>query len=221
MSAPTDASNPMLAAEHGDYFANHARARRLPWSLYHRPLEADLATHLRRLPPRAEVTVIGCGLLHELDQAPTDVRLTVVDVDARAVAAVQARGDARVVRGVVVAPTDTIDQHVGAQALIYAKEVVEHVVPPQPWIDGCARALAPGGRLWLSTPNYGEPWLAALEATALELVARRDGFTRRGLHPSRYSSARLRRALNAAGLAEVVVTTTWHRLALTGTGVRR
>jgi 2-polyprenyl-3-methyl-5-hydroxy-6-metoxy-1,4-benzoquinol methylase len=221
VSGPGPASNPMLAADHGDYFANHARAHKLPWSLYHRPLEDDLAVHLRALRPGARVAVIGCGLLHELALAPAGVRVIVADVDERAVEAVLARGDARIERGVVVAPSDTIDQHLGAQDLIYAKEVVEHIVPPQPWIDGCVRALAPGGRLWLSTPNYGEPWLAALEATALELVARRDGFTRKGLHPSRYSAARLRRALGAAGLADVDVKTTWHRLALTGTGVKR
>ena len=27
----------------GDYFANHARARQFPWTLYHQPLERDPA----------------------------------------------------------------------------------------------------------------------------------------------------------------------------------
>jgi hypothetical protein len=31
-----------------DYFVNHARARRFPWTLYHQPLERDLARFLPR-----------------------------------------------------------------------------------------------------------------------------------------------------------------------------
>jgi len=200
---------------HGDYFANHERARRLPWSLYHQPLEADLARFLASLPPRARVLVIGCGLMHELDRAPRDLRIVVADVDPRAVDAVLARGDARIERGVVVDPAQPIDAYVGDLDAIYAKEVIEHVVPWEAWLAGVFRALAPGGTLWLSTPNYGEPWLAALEATALELVARRDGFTRRGMHPSRFSRGRLRAGLGAAGFARVRVRPTLHRLALT------
>ncbi|MEZ4367123.1 MAG: methyltransferase domain-containing protein [Kofleriaceae bacterium] len=210
----------MTPADQGDYFANHARARRLPWSIYHRPLEADLARFLGGLPAGAHVLVIGCGLLHELDRAPSGVTFTVADIDGRAVAAVLDRQDPRVVGGVVVAPDRPIDAYLTGLDAIYAKEVVEHVVPPQPWLDGCARALAPGGRLWLSTPHYGVPYLAALEATVLEWVARRDGFSRRDLHPSRYSPARLRRGLAAAGLVDVDVRATWHQLALMATARR-
>ena len=32
-----------------DYFANHARARQFPWTLYHQPLERDLARFLRQV----------------------------------------------------------------------------------------------------------------------------------------------------------------------------
>jgi len=32
-----------------DYFVNHARARRFPWTLYHQPLERDLARFLRHV----------------------------------------------------------------------------------------------------------------------------------------------------------------------------
>ena len=199
----------------GDYFENHARARRLPWSLYHQPLEADLARFLASLLPRARVLVIGCGLLHELDRAPADLRIIVADIDARAVAAVRERGDARIEDGLVVDPDQPIDAYVRDLDAVYAKEVIEHVVPWEPWLAGVYRALAPGGRVWLSTPNYGEPWLPALEATALELVARRDGFTRRGLHPSRFSRKRLHEGLETTGFARVRVRPTLHRLALT------
>jgi SAM-dependent methyltransferase len=195
-----------------DYFANHAKARRFPWTLYHRPLERDLAKFLAEV--HGTVLVVGCGLLHELDVAPPDVKFVVADVDARAVEAVMARGDERIVEGIVVPPEEPL-AFAGRFDAIYAKEVVEHVLAWPRWLTGLRRSLVPGGRLWLSTPNYGEPWLPALEATALELVARRDGFTRRDIHPTRFSRRSLARGLAAAGFEDVEVTVTPTRLALT------
>jgi len=200
-----------------DYFANHARARQFPWTLYHQPLERDLARFLVTVAnerPRGDVLVVGCGLLHELDAAPDGLAFHVVDIDARAVDAVLDRRDPRIAGGQVVAPERPIE--VGrAFAAIYAKEVVEHVLAWPSWLVGLRRALVPGGRLWLSTPNYGEPWLPALESTILELVARRSGFTRRDIHPTRFSRGSLARGLRAAGFADVEVHPTRTRLALT------
>jgi hypothetical protein len=84
------------------------------------------------------------------------------------------------------------------------------------WLAGLRRALVPSGRLWLSTPNYGEPWLAALESTVLELIARRSGFSRREIHPTRFSRHSLARGLAAAGFEQVDVRVTPTRLAITG-----
>jgi Methyltransferase domain len=95
---------------------------------------------------------------------------------------------------------------------IYAKEVVENVLAWPEWLAGLRRALVPSGRLWLSTPNYGEPWLPALESTVLELVARRSGFTRRHLHPTRFSRGSLVRGLRAAGFESVETRITPTRL---------
>jgi len=67
----------------------------------------------------------------------------------------------------------------------------------------------------LSTPNYGEPWLPALESTVLELVARRDGFSRRELHPTRFSKRSLARGLEAAGFVDVKTRVTPTRFAIT------
>ncbi len=207
----------------GDYFANHARARRFPWTLYHRPIEADLGRFLRRVAaehPAGELLVVGCGLLHELDAAPGGLRFHVADIDPRAVDAVLARRDPRILGGSVVAP----EQPVALAALgregrgfagVYAKEVIEHVRSWPAWLTGLRRALVPGGRLWLSTPNYGEPWLPALEATVLELIARRSGFTRRHLHPARFSAGALARGLRAAGFESVEVKVAPTRLAIT------
>ncbi|HSD90512.1 MAG TPA: class I SAM-dependent methyltransferase, partial [Kofleriaceae bacterium] len=162
-----------------DYFANHEKARKFPWTLYHAPLERDLAQFLAQTAaehPDGEVLVVGCGLLHELDAAPPGLTYTVADIDPRAVEAVLDRHDGRIRGGRVVEPEAPID--LGRKfAAIYAKEVIEHIHAWPTWLAGLRRALVPGGRLWLSTPNYGEPWLPALESTVLELVARRSGFS--------------------------------------------
>ena len=212
-----------------DYFANHARARQFPWTLYHQPLERDLARFLRQVAvehPTGCVLVVGCGLFHELDAAPGGLGFHVADVDERAVSAVLARGDPRITGGTVVAPEAPIDQSLRQSfqqsvrldrrfAAIYAKEVIEHVQAWPGWLVGLRRALVPGGRLWLSTPNYGEPWLPALESTVLELVARRAGFSRRDLHPTRFSRRSLARGLGAAGFEQARVRVAPTRLALT------
>ncbi|HVK83246.1 MAG TPA: methyltransferase domain-containing protein [Kofleriaceae bacterium] len=203
--------------DQGDYFANHVRARQFPWTLYHQPLERDLGRFLGEVAgefPRGEVLVVGCGLLHEVDAAPPGLTFHVVDIDERAVAAVLAKGDPRITGGTVVAPEAPIE--LGRRfAAIYAKEVVEHVLAWPAWLVGLRRALVPGGRLWLSTPNYGEPWLPAIESTVLELIARRSGFSRRHIHPTRFSRGTLARGLRSAGFVDVTARATPTRLALT------
>lgn len=195
-----------------DYFANHVRARKFPWSLYHQPLEKDLARFLADI-TQGEVLVVGCGLLHEIDAAPAGLTFHVVDIDPRAVDAVLAKRDPRITGGTVVSPEAPID--LGRRfSGIYAKEVVEHVLAWPAWLAGLRRALIPGGRLWLSTPNYGEPWLPAIESTVLELVARRDGFSRRDIHPTRFSKASLKRGLSSVGFEEVETHVTPTRLAI-------
>ncbi|HEX7703536.1 MAG TPA: methyltransferase domain-containing protein [Kofleriaceae bacterium] len=195
-----------------DYFVNHAKARRFPWTLYHRPLEADLARFLTGV--HGTVLVVGCGLLHELDVAPPGVEFVVADIDERAVEAVLERNDKRIVDGIVVAPEQALGFRNKFDA-IYAKEVVEHVLAWPSWLAGLRRSLVHGGKLWLSTPNYGEPWLPALESTVLELVARRDGFSRREIHPTRFSRRSLERGLVSAGFKDVDVNVTTTRLAIT------
>jgi SAM-dependent methyltransferase len=200
-----------------DYFANHARARQFPWTLYHTPLERDLDTFLHRVAgdhPEGHVLVVGCGLLHELDAAPPGMHYTVVDIDPRAIEAVLARNDPRILDGHVVQAEAPIDLGLEFDA-IYAKEVIEHIHAWPNWLTGLRRALVPGGLLWLSTPNYGEPWLPALESTVLELVARKSGFSRRHMHPTRFSKRSLTRGLTAAGFDRVHTTVTPTRLALT------
>ena len=200
--------------QQSDYFENHRRARQFPWTLYHQPLERDLATFLSQVEPPGQVLVVGCGLLHEIDGAPAGLKYTVADIDERAVAAVLERNDPRITDGVVVPPETPLDLGQRFNA-VYAKEVVEHIHAWPTWLVGVRKALVPGGRLWLSTPNYGEPWLATLEATVLEVIARRSGFTRQDIHPTRFSRRSLERGLLAAGFSDVRVQVSPTRLALT------
>jgi hypothetical protein len=175
-----------------DYFANHARARQFPWTLYHQPIERNLERFLGAVAgehPSGEVLVVGCGLLHEIDAAPHGLSFHVVDIDPRAVDAVLAQRDPRIVGGTVVAPEAPID--VGHKfAAIYAKS--SSVSPWPNWLVRLRR-IVPGGRLWLSTPNYGEPWLPAIESTILDLGAAQR-VSRRDIHPARSRAARARPA---------------------------
>ena len=206
----------MTASASSDYFENHRRARQFPWTLYHAPLERDLARFLAQVRGGEPVLVVGCGLLHEIDAAPAHLRFVVADIDARAVDAVLARRDPRIASGFVVPPEQPIAAPGGQRfSAIYAKEVVEHVLAWPRWLVGLRRLLVPGGTLWLSTPNYGEPWLPALESTVLEAVARRSGFSRREIHPTRFSRRSLARGLTAAGFTDVRARVTPTRLAIT------
>jgi 2-polyprenyl-3-methyl-5-hydroxy-6-metoxy-1,4-benzoquinol methylase len=207
-----------------DYFSNHQRARKFPWTLYHAPLERDLQQFLQVVAsenPSGHVLIVGCGLLHEIDTAPAGLQFSVADIDARAVDAVMSRNDPRIIAGYVVSPEIPIDVSLsqlgfdGKFAAIYAKEVVEHVNAWPLWLVGLRRALSNSGRLWLSTPNYGEPWLPLIESTALELVARMDGFSRRDIHPTRFSAAMLAQALRAAQFRNVLTKCPAPRFALT------
>jgi hypothetical protein len=165
------------------------------------------------------VLVVGGGYLHELSQVPPPLRLTVVDVDARVTEHLSSVSDPRIERCLTVGS--------GPDALppgpfdgIYAKEVIEHIVDLPPYLRTLVGRLAPGGRVWLSTPNYGDPVLPILESTVLEWIGRVSGYSRKGIHPTRLSSRRLAAELTAAGLVDVTVEKTPYRLALVGEGQR-
>jgi len=205
-----------------DYFVNHPRAARFPWSIYHRPLETSLAQFLDDVAGVVQtrrVLVVGGGYLHELPLVPRSVRLTIVDIDPRVIDRLATLSDPRIERCVIVTePSDLVA--LGTFDGIYGKEVIEHIPDAEAYLKLLVQVLAPGGRLWLSTPNYGDPVLPLLESTVLELIGRMSGYSRRTIHPSRFSADRLSTALRAAGLSNVEVTKTPFRLALVGTGRR-
>ena len=163
--------------------------------------------------------VVGGGYLHELPLVPAAVRLTVVDIDRRVVEHLSKLADPRIQRCLVVNQASDL-LPLGPFDGIYAKEVIEHILDAEGYLETLVGLLAPRGRIWLSTPNYGDPILPLLESTVLEVIGRASGYSRKDIHPTRFSAGRLEAALRKAGLAEVTVSKTPYRLALVGQGRR-
>ena len=202
-----------------DYFVNHPRASKFPWSIYHRPLERHLAEFLvqvSRTGATPRVLVVGAGYLHELAALPANLRLTAVDIDERVTARLQTLEDPRLERCVTIRDPEDL-RPLGPFDAVYAKEVIEHIVDVDAYLGALASVLRPGGAIWLSTPNYGDPWLPLIESTVLELIGRLSGYSRKHLHPTRFGVARLEVLLGRSGLASIRVVKTPFRLALVGT----
>ncbi len=189
-------------AEAVDYFDNHRLKLRFPWSLYHGPLVRALRGEVRA---GERVLNVGAGPFFELERLPRGARYTACDIDPRAVEAARRLHAGRLERADVITAGAPLPYPAGSFDLVVAMDVIEHVVEPGPWLEELVRVTAPGGRLLVTTPNYGSRLLRVIEGTALEIVARAQGFSRKGLHPTKFDAARLERTLAAAGLVEVRV----------------
>jgi 2-polyprenyl-3-methyl-5-hydroxy-6-metoxy-1,4-benzoquinol methylase len=194
-----------MTAEATDYFSNHRRKLRFPWSLYHRPIIRELEAALGRTSGES-VLNIGSGPFLELRTLPASgKRFTLCDIDERAVAL------ARRLHGAAVSATDVVS---AGAPLPYASstfdavismDVIEHVPDPSPWVSEALRVLRPRGLLFLTTPNYASVSLRAIEATVLEAVARSEGWSRRDLHPTKLDGGKLRALLGEAGLRKASI----------------
>lgn len=188
-----------------DYFANHQNKLRFPWSLYHGPIVRELSRVLRAHPGR-DVLNVGSGPFFELAELrDAGARYSLCDVDPRAMTMARELYGDRLVRTDVIAPDAPLPYDAGSFDLVVSMDVIEHVKDPPPWLAELSRVLRPGGRLFLTTPNYGFSSLGLIERTVLEVIARRQGFSRRDLHPSKFSRSRLRRTLAEAGFEQVQV----------------
>lgn len=203
-----------------NYFSNLQVVDRFPFSLYHGPIRQHVLSMLTeeeqiQLRP-LRILNVGCGLCQILQRISPDHDFVGVDIDARSVEACRQRYENLSAR---FEPCEPYGLPFADESfdVVFATEVVEHTLDPQRWLNELVRVLKPGGRLQLSTPNYGEPVLPLVESTLLELIARRQGFTRKGLHPTKFSAARLAQLLNSAGLWSVKVERTPALLALIGT----
>ena len=113
-----------------------------------------------------------------------------------------------------------VERHAGSVDFITGKEVIEHITEMDKYFPLFKDVLAPGGILWLSTPNYGDWTLPLVESTFLEAVARYRGFSRKDMHPNRYTKESLSSALSAQGFSSVEVVRTKYRFALTSSAVK-
>ncbi|HYP99307.1 MAG TPA: class I SAM-dependent methyltransferase [Polyangiaceae bacterium] len=187
-----------------DYFSNHRFKLRFPWRLYHQPIVRELASALSAS-VGSEVLNLGSGPFFELSELPKlNKRFTLCDIDPRALTV------AREIHGAALAGTDVLtpgaplpyaDAHFDA---VVSMDVVEHLVDPSPWLSDALRVLKPGGLLFLTTPNYASRSLRVIENTALEAIARTQGFSRKELHPSKLDAPTLLSLLSRAGAKNAV-----------------
>jgi SAM-dependent methyltransferase len=182
-----------------DYFTNHTHKMRFPWRLYHGPIIEALRNAVRCTPGDAMLN-IGSGPFFELGElGAIDKLVTLCDIDPRAIDLARAIHGDRIQRFDVTAAGKPLPYAESTFDLVVSMDVIEHVPDPEPWLREALRVLRPSGTLFLTTPNYSSLTLRFLEATALELIARRQGFSRRLLHPSKMTRARLARLLEHCG----------------------
>jgi SAM-dependent methyltransferase len=181
-----------------DYFTNHRFKLRFPWKL--NELASALSASVGE-----DVLNLGSGPFFELKALPPlGKRFTLCDIDPRALVL------AREIHGAALASTDTVEP--GAPLpyesarfdAVVSMDVVEHLVDPLPWLKEALRVLEPGGLLFLTTPNYASHSLRAIENTALEAIARTQGFSRKELHPSKLDAPKLTSLLRQAGARNVI-----------------
>jgi SAM-dependent methyltransferase len=206
------------------YFSNHERRTRFPWSIYHDDLARRLAATVRDAGASPRVLVVGCGLEPFVDGGPRGATYFGCDVDRRAIEACREMYPDMRDRLAVCPTGDALPdegEFLGLVDVVVAKEVIEHVLDPEPWVQMLANKVRPGGSLVLTTPNYGRfSTLPLLEATVLELFARRDGYSRRHIHPTRLDGEALAKLDAGPGMRFASVEITWTRWAMVGRWTR-
>jgi SAM-dependent methyltransferase len=190
-------------SEPTDYFANHQHKLRFPWSLYHRPIVQALEASLGAS-TGPDVLNVGSGPFLELSQIDSrERRITICDIDARSIEKARELHGKRLVGADVVAPDAPLPYPDDRFDLVVSMDVVEHLPDPAPWLAEVLRVVRPGGTVFLTTPNYASRSLVVIENTALELIARAQGFSRGDLHPSKMTPDRLRKLLVDAGAERI------------------
>jgi len=191
-----------------DYFSNHQHKLRFPWSLYHRPIVDALGRVLRHS-PGPDVLNVGSGPFFELaDIGPLGRdgrKITVCDIDPRAVELAKELHGQTIARADVITAGEPLPYADAVFDLVVSMDVIEHVPEPLPWLREVLRVLRPGGLLFMTTPNYASISLDLIEKTALEAIARMQGFSRKNLHPSKMTPSRLRELLDEAGAVQTEI----------------
>lgn len=203
-----------------DYFANHKHGVKWPFTIYHKPIEESMAQALKGAHARAafenraaEILVFGCGLFHEARLFPAGCRITLVDSDPRLLEFHQGRPQIADIF-ICSSVSELLEKVQGKFDLIIGKEVIEHIIESLDYLRAFHLLLQPKGVLWLSTPNYGNWPLPVIEKTFLEFVAYCQGFSRKHIHPNKFSDTKLDHELRCAGFSELRLEKTPLSLAL-------
>ena len=155
--------DPAQAIGYGAYVREQQRAEREAWFL---------APVVRRLGPRPRVLEVGCALGFTLEALTrfASCEVTGVDVSAFAARFAEHAFGASVRVGTLEEarfPDASFD-------LILQKDLLEHVLRPREHLRETSRVLAPGGLVWLVTPN-GETNVRPLARRAREEEAQASG----------------------------------------------
>jgi 2-polyprenyl-3-methyl-5-hydroxy-6-metoxy-1,4-benzoquinol methylase len=192
-------------AEAVDYFSNHRLKMRFPWALYHRPIVEALRSTLLENPGR-KVLNLGSGPFFELTELGSiDKDFTLADIDPRAIELAKEIHAGKIREATVLDPTQPLPFADGQFDIVVSMDVIEHVPEPEAWLRDATRVLRPGGVMFLTTPNYASWSLKFLESTALEVIARIQGFSRANLHPSKMTPSRIRSLLESSNCSDVNV----------------
>lgn len=205
------------------YIVNHSKASKFPWSIYHKPILDSLSSFLSTIkdPSKKKILVIGPGEFKEIGiLISRGFNISVLDIDERVLLFLRSK------YGSLIENYFLVDENLngypadGSFDIIYAKEVIEHFMNPDLFLEKIKAVLSPNGLAWLSTPNYGNFLLPFLEKTILEIVARFSGFSRKDIHPSKFSDDKLMNAIQRAGFHNILINITPWKLALTVTMTR-
>lgn len=150
---------------------------------------------LERVAPGERVLDLGCGEgAFAMALREHGAQVVAVDVVAEPVRRARAAGvDAR-----TVALDGPLAFDDGAFDVVWAGEVVEHVVDVQGWLSEVRRVLPSGGRLLLTTPDLDAAPLA-------DPAARDEHFDPRSDHVRFLSPRTLRGVVEAAGFEDVAI----------------
>lgn len=188
-----------------DYFSNHAMKFRFPWRLYHQPILESLQRAISGA-PGPKVLNVGSGPFFERERLDNShVEYTLCDIDERAIEFARKLHGDKVARFDVTKAGEPLPYADDSFDLLISMDVIEHLPDPKPWLRENIRVLRPGGHLFLTTPNYGSGTLSLLENTALEAIARVQGFSRKELHPTKFSQRSLDALLREEKLERVLV----------------
>jgi ubiquinone/menaquinone biosynthesis C-methylase UbiE len=152
-------SSPKPRAQEAEWYNEHYKARVDQLSPWYRFLIPQLVNHLG---PDSSLLELGCGqgqLLEHLVQTSSIVASRIHAIDQSQTAVDIARGR---VPGADIRVGDIYDLQFPSDSITdcVMMETIEHIEQPDAALREILRVIAPGGRLFLSFPNFLHlPWL--------------------------------------------------------------